>query len=105
MPINETIKTLSDIGWTGDASDQGRDCIAFTEREQEAQEKVKELAGALQQKAQEKGLNLEIQEDPFGNVYVTLQVRSEQRILMCSHIDSVPHGGRYDGIAGIAGGL
>lgn len=105
MPINETIKTLSDIGWTGDASDQGRDCIAFTEREQEAQEKVKELAGALQQKAQEKGLNLEIQEDPFGNVYVTLQGRSEQRILMCSHIDSVPHGGRYDGIAGIAGGL
>jgi acetylornithine deacetylase/succinyl-diaminopimelate desuccinylase-like protein len=106
MPrINETIKEISDIGWTGDDEKQGRECIAFTETEDETALKVRDLGERLKQRAIEKGLILKIEEDPFGNVYITLQGKSPRKVLICSHMDSVHRGGRYDGTAGIAGGL
>lgn len=50
---------------------------------------------------------LEVHVDAFGN---TIGVRAGQRpdlpaISMGSHIDSVPHGGRFDGTVGVLGGL
>src|SRR5262245_570181 len=52
-------------------------------------------------------LGLEIVADPFGNVYYTL--RGEDRDvpgwLVGSHVDSVPNGGNYDGLAGVVAGI
>lgn len=45
--------------------------------------------------------------DFAGNLYVTLAGRDRARpaIMMGSHMDSVPHGGNYDGAAGVVAGM
>lgn len=45
--------------------------------------------------------------DPFGNIHVLLPgVDPNSRCITTgSHLDSVPHGGNYDGLAGVAAGL
>lgn len=52
-------------------------------------------------------LELEVDHDPAGNVYVTLpgKDRSKPAVLMGSHMDTVPVGGNYDGAAGAVAGL
>jgi N-carbamoyl-L-amino-acid hydrolase len=48
-------------------------------------------------------LSLNIQHDYAGNQYVTLpgRDRSAPRVIMGSHMDSVRHGGNFDGAAGV----
>lgn len=50
---------------------------------------------------------LAVETDFAANTYVTLPGRSRDapRILMGSHLDSVPHGGNFDGAAGVVAGL
>jgi N-carbamoyl-L-amino-acid hydrolase len=50
---------------------------------------------------------LEISVDPIGNLFMTLpgRDRAAPRILVGSHLDSVPQGGNYDGAAGVVAGL
>jgi beta-ureidopropionase / N-carbamoyl-L-amino-acid hydrolase len=52
-------------------------------------------------------LNLEIATDAAANLYMTLpgQDRSAPRLVIGSHLDSVPHGGNFDGAAGVVAGL
>ncbi len=52
-------------------------------------------------------LHLEITTDFAGNLYMTLpgRDRSLPSIMIGSHMDSVPHGGNYDGAAGVVAGL
>jgi N-carbamoyl-L-amino-acid hydrolase len=52
-------------------------------------------------------LGLEVSTDPIGNMTMTLpgRDRSVPRILIGSHLDSVPQGGNFDGAAGIVAGL
>lgn len=52
-------------------------------------------------------LELEIDHDPAGNVYLTLpgEDRAAPSLLTGSHLDSVPKGGNYDGFAGVVAGL
>ncbi len=52
-------------------------------------------------------IGLEHQTDAIGNLYVTLPGRDRDApVLMTgSHIDSVPHGGNFDGAAGVLAGL
>ncbi len=52
-------------------------------------------------------LDLEIVTDFAGNLYMTLPGRDRTRpaIMMGSHLDSVPHGGNYDGAAGVVAGI
>src|SRR5262249_19212220 len=54
-----------------------------------------------------RGLGLEIEKDSALNLYMTLpgRDRSLPRILVGSHMDSVPQGGNYDGAAGVVAGL
>ena len=53
------------------------------------------------------GVGLEISVDAIGNLFTTLpgRDRSAPRIIMGSHLDSVPQGGNYDGAAGVVAGL
>jgi N-carbamoyl-L-amino-acid hydrolase len=50
---------------------------------------------------------LQVLNDPFGNVQVLLPGVDPATpcVTTGSHLDSVPHGGNYDGLAGIAAGL
>lgn len=52
-------------------------------------------------------IGLEHRTDAIGNLYVTLPGRDRTApVLMTgSHLDSVPHGGNYDGAAGVLAGL
>ena len=52
-------------------------------------------------------LDLQIDHDGAGNLYMTLlgQDPSLPSIMMGSHLDSVQHGGNYDGAAGVIAGL
>lgn len=52
-------------------------------------------------------LGLEVSADPIGNLFMTLpgRDRSAPRVIMGSHLDSVPQGGNFDGAAGVVAGL
>lgn len=52
-------------------------------------------------------LGLEVRLDRLGNLYMTLPGRDRQaaRLMIGSHLDSVPQGGNYDGAAGVVAGL
>ena len=52
-------------------------------------------------------LDLEIANDFAGNLYMTLpgRDRAQPMVMMGSHMDSVPHGGNYDGAAGVVAGM
>ena len=52
-------------------------------------------------------IGLEVALDALGNLTLTLpgQDRSAKRIVMGSHLDSVPQGGNFDGAAGVVAGL
>ena len=52
-------------------------------------------------------LGLETRKDAIGNLYVTLagRDRSAPVLMTGSHLDSVPHGGNFDGAAGVLAGL
>jgi N-carbamoyl-L-amino-acid hydrolase len=53
------------------------------------------------------GLGLEISGDDAANLYMTLpgRDRTAKSIIVGSHLDSVPHGGNFDGAAGVVAGL
>jgi beta-ureidopropionase / N-carbamoyl-L-amino-acid hydrolase len=52
-------------------------------------------------------LGLRIEHDAAANLYMTLPGRdpSANRVVVGSHLDSVPHGGNFDGAAGVVAGL
>jgi N-carbamoyl-L-amino-acid hydrolase len=52
-------------------------------------------------------MDLDVSIDAIGNLMMTLpgQDRAAPRIMIGSHLDSVPQGGNYDGAAGIVAGL
>lgn len=58
-------------------------------------------------RAAAKGLSLSVSVDAIGNLFMTLpgRDRSAPRIIMGSHLDSVPQGGNFDGAAGVVAGL
>ena len=52
-------------------------------------------------------LTLEVEHDAAGNQYVTLpgRDRSQPKVIMGSHMDSVRHGGNFDGAAGVVSAM
>ena len=50
-------------------------------------------------------LGLAVRTDPYGTILGHLEGERPERVVIGSHYDSVIHGGKYDGVAGIAVGL
>ncbi len=105
MKTNEVLEAIADIGWQGTEPNHGRDCLAYTPNEDSAHLKFVGFAEELRAEAERAGMRVDIETDPYGNTHVTLVGNSDRIIMMCSHLDSVRRGGRYDGIVGVAGGL
>ncbi len=69
--------------------------------------------GAGEQRAHEtvtalaQQLGLRVEHDAAANLYMTLPGRDQnaKRVVVGSHLDSVPHGGNFDGAAGVVAGL
>lgn len=57
--------------------------------------------------AEARALGAEVATDAAGNLYLTLPGadRARPALLTGSHLDSVPHGGNFDGAAGVVAGL
>jgi beta-ureidopropionase / N-carbamoyl-L-amino-acid hydrolase len=74
---------------------------------------VRDSYGAGEQAAHDimraaaESMGLEVSIDAIGNLMMTLPGRDRlaPRIIMGSHLDSVPQGGNYDGAAGVVAGL
>src|SRR6478735_1150217 len=58
-------------------------------------------------RAEAAALGAEITTDAAGNLFMTLPGvdRRRRMLLTGSHLDSVPHGGNFDGAAGVVAGL
>ena len=58
-------------------------------------------------KREAEALGLDVKADPIGNLHMTLPGtdRAAKRIVIGSHMDSVPQGGNFDGAAGVLSGL
>jgi beta-ureidopropionase / N-carbamoyl-L-amino-acid hydrolase len=54
-----------------------------------------------------RAMGLTIERDAAANLYMTLPGRdpAEKPVVIGSHLDSVPHGGNFDGAAGVVAGL
>jgi N-carbamoyl-L-amino-acid hydrolase len=82
------------------ATRRGRGIVrdSYGEGEQAAHDILRSTAGTI---------GLEISVDAIGNLFMTLpgRDRSAPRIIMGSHLDSVPQGGNYDGAAGVVAGI
>lgn len=82
------------------ATRRGRGIVrdSYGDGEQAAHDIVRSAADAA---------GLEISIDPIGNLSMTLPGRDRRapRIVMGSHLDSVPQGGNYDGAAGVVAGV
>jgi N-carbamoyl-L-amino-acid hydrolase len=84
----------------GGATRRGRGIVrdSYGPGEQAAHDLARSAAGEI---------GLEVAVDAIGNLFVTLpgRDRGSPRILIGSHLDSVPQGGNYDGAAGVVAGL
>ena len=82
------------------ATRRGRGIVrdSYGEGEQAAHDIARSAANAM---------GLEISVDAIGNLSMTLpgRDRSAPRIIIGSHLDSVPQGGNFDGAAGVVAGL
>ena len=82
------------------ATRRGRGIVrdSYGEGEQAAHDLMRSAASTM---------GLEIAIDALGNLFMTLpgQDRAAPRIILGSHLDSVPQGGNYDGAAGVVAGL
>lgn len=66
-------------------------------------EQAREAAAYIANYMSDAGLT--VQEDAAGAVIGTLKGKSEKKIVIGSHYDSVKNGGKYDGIAGVVCGV
>ena len=84
------------LGTIGVQPDGSISRIAYSDEESAAMAYVR---------AQGEAFGLEGTYDPVGNLILRSPGNAGPRILAGSHLDSVPHGGNYDGAAGVIAGL
>lgn len=77
---------------------QGTTRMSYSEQDKQARDYLKQEMRAL---------GLQVREDAIGNIYGRLEGQQPDlpAVIVGSHFDSVPHGGAFDGPAGIVTGL
>lgn len=93
-------RLLDDIEALATFTDQtpGVTRLSFTQNEQKAKQYLKDQAHVS---------DLIVREDAVGNLYMRYEQHDDtlKTVLIGSHIDSVIHGGKYDGALGVLTGL
>ncbi|HMK83823.1 MAG TPA: Zn-dependent hydrolase [Candidatus Bathyarchaeia archaeon] len=90
--LEETINTLSKIGMTTKGSER----TAYTVKEIRAKGVLTHLM---------KRIGLQVSIDGVGNVFGKTRQGGGAVVMIGSHIDTVPGGGRFDGVVGVAAGI
>ena len=90
--LEETLNTLTKIGMTGKGSQR----TAYTIKEMRAKEVLTHLM---------RRIGLDVRIDGVGNVFGKTRQGSGPAVMIGSHIDTVPGGGRFDGVVGVASGI
>lgn len=100
--VEEGIDEIASIG----RGQKGRECYAFTGEEDRAFDVVRKRSETLATTAKEKGMDIKMETDAIGNLYVRLEGEKpdEPAVAFGSHIDSVKFGGNFDGVAGVEAG-
>lgn len=95
--LQSIFNKLANIGWE---EARGRDCLAYSDNEDKAHEKLIDLA---------KHMGLDYNQDQFGNTYITYTPKGcapdAPIVASGSHLDSVHNGGKFDGVLGVASAL
>jgi len=89
----KTFFKITSIGWSETV---GVNRLALNEND---------LLARAELESQLKAINAIIKHDDGGNIYGIIGEGHEETISIGSHMDSVPNGGRYDGMYGVIGGL
>jgi hydantoinase/carbamoylase family amidase len=93
VKIHARLAELAELGATADGIDRG----LFTLAEHAARRRFADWAT---------GAGLRVWQDRAGNVFARLDGGTPAPPIMCgSHLDTVKHGGAYDGAYGVVGGL
>lgn len=95
MTFTEQLNALAAFSST-DPDTQGVTRLPFTPQQQDA-------AQWLKRQMEDAGLTARV--DAYGTVAGVLPGKSEETLLIGSHYDSVPNGGRYDGCSGVIAGI
>jgi N-carbamoyl-L-amino-acid hydrolase len=90
--LEETINSLARIGMTGNGSER----TAYSIKEMRAKDVLTHLMRRI-------GLAVKI--DGVGNVFGRTKQGRGPVVMIGSHIDTVPGGGRFDGVVGVASGI
>ncbi len=95
-PLERAARLFAELALVGD-DPPGITRPSYSARENAAHELIRHEAEVL---------GLEHRTDAIGTLYVTLQGldRDAQVLMTGSHLDSVPHGGNFDGAAGVLAG-
>lgn len=90
---NRILQRIEDFGKIGQNEQGGVDRPSFSAADVEARQKLIQLLQAR---------NLQVTVDPIGNIFAKRKGKyNKPSILLGSHIDSVPNGGKYDGMLGV----
>lgn len=95
---NRLARLLADFAEFGKTANQGVTRLTLTAEDKQARDYLVQLA-------QEAGFQVKV--DPIGNLFIRRQGNNSalKPILLGSHLDSQPQGGRFDGAYGVIAGL
>ncbi len=98
IDIERLLGELDTLAQFSDAPPPAVTRVVFSEQDQRARAYVKGLCASA---------GLEIREDAVGNIFArwTGGDPGLPAVATGSHIDAIPHAGRYDGVVGVLGGL
>lgn len=89
------------------SNDKGRQALAFSNREDEAFEWTEMKAREyLNEASLVEHRDYRVDKDAIGNLLITVYGKDQSKTVMAgSHVDSVPNGGKHDGVDGVASAL
>ncbi|MEW9124191.1 MAG: Zn-dependent hydrolase [Thermotaleaceae bacterium] len=92
--IGRLKEALNQINGIDEQPEEGMNRLALSDKDMQGRELFKEKCGAL---------GLEIREDAMGNIWARKEGTEAglPAILCGSHMDTVPNGGKYDGLLGV----
>ena len=94
--VEDIFSQLEKIGNLGPSREAGFTRAAWSNEETRAMEVIQRIAEKAGMKSYWDGV---------GNLFLSTPIEAAETVQVGSHLDTVPHGGNYDGAAGIVAGM